>query len=272
VTRQPTRVEVEGGFLAADEWPADAPTVVLLHAGVCDRRSWWDVADRLDGDARLVAYDRRGYGDTPTDAGHADLDDLRALLDEVTDEPVWLVGSSKGGELALDAALAWPERLAGLVLLAPAVSGAPKVEDDDLDPATRHVDGLAMAALDSGDVEEINRFDAWMWLDGPAGPEHRVTGPARELMLAMNATIISNQGDENSGGDGRHAWDDLEKVDLPTWVCWGDLDVPVLLDRCRTVAARIPLARQVVWQGLAHLPYLESPQVVADVIRDAVTD
>lgn len=41
------------------------PTVVLLHAGVTDRRSWRRVIDTLQGDLDTVVYDRRGFGETP---------------------------------------------------------------------------------------------------------------------------------------------------------------------------------------------------------------
>jgi pimeloyl-ACP methyl ester carboxylesterase len=112
--------------LAGERWPGPGPVVGLLHAGVTDRRSWHAVAEALHGRAALVAYDRRGFGETPPSAEEfSHVDDLLAVLDEVTDAPAWLVGSSVGGGVALDAAISAPDRVAGLVLLAPAVSGAP---------------------------------------------------------------------------------------------------------------------------------------------------
>ena len=56
----------------------------------------------------------RGYGETSgVTYGFSHLDDLKAVLDEVATGPVWLVGSSMGGEIAIDAVLAgrrngWP--------------------------------------------------------------------------------------------------------------------------------------------------------------------
>ena len=38
--------------------------VLLIHAGVNDRRSWQHVVERLGADHRCVAYDTRGYGET----------------------------------------------------------------------------------------------------------------------------------------------------------------------------------------------------------------
>ena len=88
-----------------------------------------------------------------------------------------------GGGVALDAALEAPERVAGLVLLAPAVSGDPELDEDAYIAAT---DGLAEAidaAWTAGDVEACNRLEVRLWRDGPAQPEGRVSGPPRELAL-----------------------------------------------------------------------------------------
>ena len=79
-----------------------------------------------------------------------------------------------GGEIAIDAVLASPERVAGLVLLAPAVSGAPEpsVFDADTDRLVR----LWEAAQTSGEIDEINRIEMWLWLDGPSGPRAECPG------------------------------------------------------------------------------------------------
>ena len=120
--------------LAAERWPGDGQPVVLLHSGVTDRRSWYAVADALQPATGVVAYDMRGYGETSgVTYGFSHLDDLNSVLDRVATGPVWLVGSSMGGEIAIDAVLASPERVAGLVLLAPAVSGAPEPSVFDAD-------------------------------------------------------------------------------------------------------------------------------------------
>jgi pimeloyl-ACP methyl ester carboxylesterase len=271
MTRETLQFESGDARLFADRWPGTGPTLVLLHAGVADRRSWYTTADRLAGLGTLIAYDRRGFGETPPSKSEfRHVDDLLAVLDEVADGPTWLVGSSMGGGLALDAALTYPEKIAGLILLAPAISGAP--EEGPLDPDTQRLSDLMDAADEAGDLDEVNRLEAWLWLQGPNSPEDRVGGAARELALEMNSVVLRNEVPEGAGASGLKAWDRLESIRLPVTVAWGDLDLTPLVARCEVLSARLPRGRRRVLTGTAHLPYLERPELVAGVIRDALLD
>jgi pimeloyl-ACP methyl ester carboxylesterase len=261
-------VPVDGCHLAAERWPGGDPVVVLLHEGVADRRGWRDMAGYLAPELTVVAYDRRAFGQSPPSAvPFTHVDDLLAVLDQVAGGPAWLVGASAGGGLALDTALTAPDRVAGLVLLGSAVSGAPEPE---LDPATERLGTLIDEAMASGDLEEANRLETHIWLDGPAGPENRVTGPARSLALDMNAIILGHGVPEDAGDSGVDAWNRLEEVRVPVTVACGDLDVPFLISRSRELAGRIPGARYEALPGLAHQPYLEEPVTVARLVRQAL--
>jgi pimeloyl-ACP methyl ester carboxylesterase len=241
---------------------------VLLHAGVADSRSWHEVASRLAGSTTLVAYDRRGFGDSePSTGPFTHVEDLLAVLDQVGASQAWLVGSSAGGGIALDATLTAPGRVAGLILLAPAVSGAPEA---DLDPGTLRLAGQIDQAIASGDLGEANRLETWVWLDGPGAPEGRVGGPARSLALEMNAICLRNAVPEGAGGSGLDAWARLAEIEVPALVACGDRDVPVLVTRSRELASRLPRGQYRELAGLAHLPYLEQPAAVAQLIAGAL--
>lgn len=256
--------------LAGERWPGPGPVAVLLHAGVADRRSWYSVAGQLSGHATVVAYDRRGFGETPPGIGSfSHLDDLLALLDYLELSEVWLVGSSVGGKLALDAALVVPERVSGLVLLAPGVSGAPAPDEEGLEPQLLWLDQQIEQQVDLENLDEVNRLETWLWLDGPSRPEGRVSGAARHLALDMNLVVLSYDGTEGSDED-VNAWERLEDLSVPTTVAWGSLDLGFLIARSQALAARIPGAKYRCLEGLAHLPYLEDPSAVAAIVIDAL--
>ena len=227
-----------------------------------------NVAPTLAHRASIVAYDRRGFGQTaPSADPFSHVEDLLAVLDDVADGPAWLVGSSMGGGLAIDAALVDPARVGGLVLLAPAVSGAPTPQ---LDANAQRIAKLIDHAAAAENLDEVNRLETWLWLDGPAEPKGRVSGPARELALAMNAVVLCNHGGEQGVASGVDAWSRLEEISLPCTVTCGDRDVEFLVARSHDLADRLPRARHRVLAGMAHLPYLEHPDTVAALITDAI--
>lgn len=266
MTREFSTIAVPGGRLAAEYWPGPDPTLVLLHSGVTDRRSWYETAGRLTDRCAMVAYDRRGFGQSLAGVdAFTHVGDLWAVLDGMGVERAWLVGSSQGGKVALEAALTYPDRVAGLVLLAPAVSGAPV--DFAADPETDRLGTAVDAAVAAGDLEEANRLEAWLWLDGPAGPEGRVGGPVRDLFLEMNGIALEADSGSSSGDGEVAAWSRLSEITMPVTVAWGTLDVPVLNERCRDLVTRLPKATGRELPGVAHLPYLEDPEAVADLIR-----
>ena len=263
----------DGTKLAGAHLPGEGPTIVLLHAGIADRRSWGEVATALNqAGADVLAYDRRGFGDTPgTTATFDHVDDLRSVLEQSTAVPAWLVGNSQGGRIALDLALSDPERVAGLVLVAPAVSGEPDTGDDDLDADTRRIDAAVGAAVESGDLDEVARLEAHLWLDGPAAPEGRVSGPARDLALAMNAIALAADSPDEQPPE-RDTWDHLAEIEAPTTLVWGGHDIPVIIDLARTLAERLPQVRAAIEiPGVAHLPSLEAADAVAALIAAAIT-
>src|SRR5262245_29941298 len=79
------------------------PAVVFLHAGVADKRMWRDQMAAFAGRHRVVAYDRRGFGESRYAAEtFSHMRDLRNVLDELKIETACLVGCSQGGRFAVD--------------------------------------------------------------------------------------------------------------------------------------------------------------------------
>jgi pimeloyl-ACP methyl ester carboxylesterase len=231
--------------------------VVLLHAGVADKRMWTRQLQALSASHRAVAYDRRGFGATESaDEDYSHGRDLLAVLDANRAEAAILIGCSQGGRIAIDTALEHPHRVRALVLVAPAISG--EAESDSYPPPVQALIEALGHAEEAGDIDRINALEAHAWLDGPLAPEGRVSGGVRELFLAMNGAALRSE-PLGTQIEPASAIDRLGRIAQPTLVIWGDLDFPEVQQRCRDLVAVLPDARACEIPGTAHLPNLERP-------------
>lgn len=239
--------------------------VLLIHAGVNDRRSWQHVVERLGADHRCVAYDTRGYGETTYERedGWSPVADAVAVLDAGGLHRPIVVACSMGGQTAIDLALAHPDRVAALLLIGTAVRGAPY--PDLTEGPTAELNARIEAADAVGDLEEVGRLDAWMWLDGPAAPEGRVGGPARELFFDMNGRALRAE-DPGAQAEIAPAWPRLGEITAPTLLMVGRLDAEEILVIDEQAAELIPGARLRFLDGVAHVPQLEGDPATLDEI------
>jgi pimeloyl-ACP methyl ester carboxylesterase len=223
--------------------------------------------DLLAPEMDVAAYDRRGFGTTTyRPERHDQVVDLCRVLDALGLERAVLVGNSGGGEIALNAALTHPDRVSALVLVAPAISGAPPVTEADIDPDVAAIWEILEAADAAGALDALNLGEIRLWVDGPTAPEGRVGGVRRDLALDMNRIALhaESPGPEPEPPD---AWSRLSELALPTLVVVGDLDLRHLQARCRAVAERIRGAELSVLTGAAHLPAFERPEAFTAVLR-----
>ena len=254
--------------LAAQSHGSGSPDVLMIHAGVTDQRSWRHVVDRLP-DVRCLTYDQRGYGRTTytSEDGWSQVDDAVAVLDAYDVDAAIVIGCSMGGRGALHLALTHPDRVRALVLIAPAVVGGPA---DEYEPEVQALSDASDAAWEREDVDEINRIDAIVWLDGPRSPD-RVQGEARELFLEMNRIAI--EADEpGERREDAQAWGRLGEITVPTLLMIGDLDLQYLKDHAAHAAASIPNSRLVELAGVAHLPHLEADEKTLSEIAAFVAE
>jgi pimeloyl-ACP methyl ester carboxylesterase len=243
-----------GSAVLSAESVGSGPDVLLLHAGVTDRRSWASVVEALPG-RRCVTYDARGYGRTTYERedGWSPVEDAVAVLDAYDVEQAVVVACSMGGRTALDLALTHPERVRALALIGSAVSGAPDL--DHLEPGLEDLEKRYDTAYEAKDLDELSRLEAEIWLDGPFVPG-RVTGPARDLFLDMNRIALEapEPGEQSREVD---AWTSCGEIAVPTLVLIGEHDLAHTHRNATHLAETIPGARLVDLPGVAHLPHLE---------------
>ncbi|MCJ8014702.1 alpha/beta hydrolase [Paenibacillus sp. KQZ6P-2] len=98
--------------------------IVLLHSPGVDMRVWKFVVPQLAHTKKVITFDGRGTGQSPSPTKPLDLvHDLLMLLDHLGIEKTVLVGHSMGGQISTDFSLLYPSRVEKLILIAPSLTG-----------------------------------------------------------------------------------------------------------------------------------------------------
>ena len=141
--------------LAVHDFGGTGPDVLLLHGGADNLETWRDLVPRLRPRFRIVAYDARGHGQSPTPETVSVTEhvaDVTAVADRFELEHPLLVGHSMGGVNALLAASAG--RFAGVL----AVDGVPRWwSQPNLSEEALEEIGRSRGLGWSGTVEELER-------------------------------------------------------------------------------------------------------------------
>jgi pimeloyl-ACP methyl ester carboxylesterase len=264
----------ETGFLEGEdarlyyEVTGSGPALVLIHAGIADSRMWDAEFAEFSRHCRVVRYDTRGYGQSDTEAVEfSNRQDLARLLDHLGIERATLVGVSRGGQIASDFALEFPERVSGLVTVCAGMSGINDYLADDA--AARQLEEQVEAAWEAKDWDRVADLQVQLWGDGPGQPIGRAPQALRELMRQMvynNCT--RHHGDEKPQPLDPPAVGRLAEIQVPTLVMIGDLDTGDTLAIADLFAQGIPGAQKVVFEGAAHVPNLEQPERFKQVLLD----
>ena len=241
------------------EWAGEGAAIVLLHAGICDRRMWDAEFAALAERFRVVRYDLRGMGESVPPSATDDRPfshhvDLLAVLDELGIGSATVVGASFGGRTAIDMAIAAPGRVDALVVVGGTPTGSPW--DDVVRAAWLEID----AALERDDIAGANELELRLWVDGPYREPHGVDPQLRAWVGSMNAAspAVTWTGAGERPLD-TPAADRLAEIACPVLVMVGDLDVPGVVAACERMAATVSGASLVRFPDAAHLPSMEQP-------------
>ncbi|MFD7976581.1 alpha/beta fold hydrolase [Streptomyces sp. NPDC059071] len=245
----------------AHDVAGDGPsTVLLLHSGVCDRRMWDGQFHALaEAGHRVVRCDLRGFGDSPIDRPHVHADDIRELLDHLGVERAALVGSSFGGEVALEFTVRHPGRTTALALLCAAAPG------HEAGPELREFFTRERALLVDGDIAAAADLNVDFWL----GPD--ADADARELVRRMQTRAFELQlpaPDEFAPGDVEVTDADLAAIGVPVLVATGAHDVPDFRAIGDRLARLFPDVRRIELDRAGHLPAVEHPEETAKLLLD----
>jgi 3-oxoadipate enol-lactonase len=231
--------------------------LVLLHEGVVDSRIWKPVVPLLAERHRVIRYDQRGFGRSPRpDGPYSLVDDLVAVLDAAEVESAALAGASRGGNIALAAALDRPERVSALVLLGSGLPGAELSVDWTPEQIARWERAEA-----ADDYDAMAELDMEAWAPMGADPELRA-------MFVENA-VWSNSEDPATEGP---IAERVSGITAPTLVVTAGRDVRGINEIGDRLAREIPGAHSAVIQEADHMIPWRTPEELSHLILDFLSD
>jgi pimeloyl-ACP methyl ester carboxylesterase len=214
---------------------ADGPTVVFEAGNQTTLRTWTILRPLLDGDARVVAYDRPGLGQSapcsrPETARRVAEELHEALLAAGLTPPYVVVGLSLGGPFVRVFTARYPTDVRGLVLIDPA-------HELFFERVRREIpESWAMMLRDPG------------FATGPAIDSTWAQAAASDPLPEIPVVVLTR--------------DDFSHDSPAVAQLWTDVN--------RAWAARMPMARHVVVPHSGHLIHMDQPAVVADAVRDVL--
>lgn len=236
----------------------DGPTLVFNNSLGSDFRIWQEVAPAFADRFRVVLFDKRGHGlsDAPAAPYTIDdhTDDLFALLDHLKIESAALVGLSVGGMIAQRAAVRAPQRVKTLVLCCTAAKiGTPELWAERI------------SAVERGGIEPIVENILQRWFTPPFHEARRdeVAG-WRNMLVRTPAHGYAGTCAALRDADLRQ---DAGSITVPTLCVAGDQDGSTPADVVQGTANLIPGARFALIDGCGHIPCVEKPAVLTQLIQ-----
>ena len=241
------------------EGAPDAP-VLLLGGSLGTSLEMWDGQLALAGSLRIVRFDHRGHGQSPSPPGPYEIEDLARdvidLMDALEIERAFYAGLSIGGMLGMWLGANAPERVERLVLIC---------TSSQMGPATMWQERAATVRA-AGTTEPIADAVVDRWLTPAFANEH----PEARARLRAMLVSADPQGYAACCGaiERMDLRGELSRITAPALVISGADDLATPLEHQRVIAESIPGARHEIVSPAAHVAAVEQPDAVNRLIEE----
>lgn len=239
--------------------------LVLIHGNTLDIRMWDDQFEPFARQYQVIRYDMRGYGRSslPTGEPYAPADDLMALLRHLGLTQAHILGLSRGGLVAIDFALTYPEATDTLIVVDTGLRGFP------LEAFETFVSHVRSAGMTSGIAAARQH-----WLAGalfaPALEQPQVAARLTQMVTDYSGWHWLNN--ETLRLLEPPPIQQLDTMNVPTLVIVGERDLPDFHAVAGVMHQRIPKASKVVMPGVGHMANMEDPARFNEIVLGFLAD
>ena len=222
---------------------------------------------------QTIAPDLRGYGQSRFKGNFEmedHLNDLQQLLDQYQIERCLLLGWSLGGILAIELALAFPERFSGLILIASAAhprSSHPAVNWKDL--LCTGIAGI-VNYLKPGwqwNIDTFGKRSLFRYLMENQTPQAYHYLAKEGVPAYLKTSVAANRALSKAIGKGYNRQPDLHQIEIPCLVLAGQSDRHITLLASQETAQNLKYCQWKSYPNTAHLFPWEIPDLVLSDIE-----
>lgn len=242
--------------------PQDAPVVVLSNSLGTDLGLWDEQVPALQRHFRVLRYDQRGHGTSPSAPGPFTLEqlggDVLQLLDRLGIDTAHFAGVSLGGMTGMWLAEHAPDRIDRLALLCTSA---------ELGPPSMWTERAAVVREQGVQAMAEPSLPKWFTPEFAQRPE--VVETFTRMVRTCDAEGYAACCEAIAGMD---LVDGLPRISAPTLVVAGAEDPATPPAHAERIAAGIPNARVEVLSPAAHLANVEQPDAVNRLLVEHFTD
>ena len=238
--------------------------LLFIHGYPLNRHLWEPQIEGLSQEARILAPDLRGHGESQAVPGNYSMemfaDDLNAFLDTLSiTQPVVVCGLSMGGYVALAFFRKYTTRMAGLILAATRATADSPEARIGRDQAVAMAKEKGVAAIADTMLPKML---------SPKTYERKPELVDRVRAIMNHTSLEGVLGDLNGLKQRIDSTPTLSHIKLPTLILAGADDQIIPLKEAQSMQASIPGARLVVIPDTGHLLNLEDPAAFNLAISD----
>ncbi len=261
--QQQRTINVGDALINYDVSGRGAP-VVFIHGWTHNMSVWDDQVAALKSQFRIVRLDRRGSGrSTGRSDQSADPQDILLLLEALHIPKAYLVGHSRGGDVALRFAAAYPQRVAGLVLYGAFPEGFPR--PPEVDQFFSSLPSVAQKnGLDSVGKLLLSSPIAWI----PPG-RNDISERYRRLWASYSGKDLLDPQPESRRVP-EPTIEQIRRLRVPTLVIVGDHEAPFIAVAADSLAHWIPGAKKVVIPNAGHGAHFAQPASFNSALQDFI--